>query len=156
MHTSCASSPGSAPEGLPGAKVTVLLGEGEEEQPVPCPPLSPSKPVPRVSRGQRAPLACSAEAMMVHCSLDTAAPRQPLGMGMETQRERGPETGESCGQRGVNFTLQPCVCVCVCVCVCLCDPCSPPGSSVHGTLQARILEWVAVYPFSRGSSPPRD
>ena len=28
--------------------------------------------------------------------------------------------------------------------------CSPPGSSVHGILQARILEWVA-YPFSRGS-----
>ena len=27
----------------------------------------------------------------------------------------------------------------------------PPGSSVHGTLQARILEWVAM-PFSRGSS----
>ena len=32
---------------------------------------------------------------------------------------------------------------------------SPPGSSVHGILQARILEWVAV-PFSRGSSRPRD
>ena len=33
------------------------------------------------------------------------------------------------------------------------DPvdCSPPGSSVHGILQARILEWVAI-PFSRGSS----
>ena len=33
--------------------------------------------------------------------------------------------------------------------------CSPPGSSVHGISQARILEWVAV-PFSRGSSQPRD
>ena len=32
---------------------------------------------------------------------------------------------------------------------------SPPGSSVHGILQARILEWVAV-PSSRGSSRPRD
>ena len=29
--------------------------------------------------------------------------------------------------------------------------CSPPGSSVHGILQARVLEWVAV-PSSRGSS----
>ena len=29
--------------------------------------------------------------------------------------------------------------------------CSPPGSSVHGILQARILEWAAI-PFSRGSS----
>jgi len=33
--------------------------------------------------------------------------------------------------------------------------CSLPGPSVHGILQARILEWVAV-PFSRGSSQPRD
>ena len=31
-------------------------------------------------------------------------------------------------------------------CLTLCDPvdCSPPGSSVHGILQARILEWVAI------------
>ena len=33
--------------------------------------------------------------------------------------------------------------------------CSPPGSSVHGIFQARILEWVAIS-FSRGSSQPRD
>ena len=33
--------------------------------------------------------------------------------------------------------------------------CSPPSSSVHGILQARILEWVAIS-FSRGSSQPRD
>ena len=33
--------------------------------------------------------------------------------------------------------------------------CSPPGSSVHGIFQARILEWVAML-FSRGSSQPRD
>ena len=39
----------------------------------------------------------------------------------------------------------------------LCDPTdwSPPGSSVHGILQARIVEWVAIL-FSRGSSPPKD
>ena len=43
------------------------------------------------------------------------------------------------------------------LCPTLCDPtdCSPPGSSVHGILQARILEWVAM-PFSRGSSQLRD
>ena len=42
-------------------------------------------------------------------------------------------------------------------CLTLCDPvdCSPPGSSLHGILQARILEWVAIS-FSRGSSWPRD
>ena len=38
-------------------------------------------------------------------------------------------------------------------CLTLCDPmdCSPPGSSVHEILQARILEQVVI-PFSRGSS----
>ena len=42
-------------------------------------------------------------------------------------------------------------------CLTLCNPmdCSPPGSSVHGILQARILEWVAI-PLSKGSSQPRD
>ena len=42
-------------------------------------------------------------------------------------------------------------------CLTLFDPmdCSPPGSSVHGILQARILECVAI-PFFRGSSWPRD
>ena len=42
-------------------------------------------------------------------------------------------------------------------CLILCDPmnCSLPGSSVHGILQARILEWVAI-PFSSGSSHPRE
>ena len=41
-------------------------------------------------------------------------------------------------------------------CPTLCGPmnCSPLGSSVHGILQVRILEWVAI-PFSRGSSQPR-
>ena len=39
----------------------------------------------------------------------------------------------------------------------LCDPigCSLPGSSVHGILQARILEWLAIS-SSRGSSRPKD
>ena len=43
------------------------------------------------------------------------------------------------------------------LCLTLCHPmdCSPPGSSVHGILQARILEWVAI-PFSRASSWPKD
>ena len=37
-------------------------------------------------------------------------------------------------------------------CPTLCDPMdySPPGSSIHGIFQARILEWVAI-PFSKGS-----
>ena len=65
--------------------------------------------------------------------------------------------------------IYACVCVCVCVyiyiacvlshftTVALCNymDCSPPGSSVSGILQARILEWVAI-PSSRRSSRPRD
>ena len=53
------------------------------------------------------------------------------------------------------------MCVCVCPkslqsCLTLCDPmdCSQPDSSVHGILQARILEWVAT-PSSRGIFPNR-
>ena len=64
--------------------------------------------------------------------------------------------------RNIYWTL-----VCVCgagahakslqLCLTLCNPmdCRPPGSSVHGILQARTLEWVAM-PSSRGSSRPRD
>ena len=42
-------------------------------------------------------------------------------------------------------------------CPTLCNPVdgSPPGSFLHGILQARILEWAAIF-FSRGSSRPRD
>ena len=62
----------------------------------------------------------------------------------------------------MHLYLVVCVCVCVCVlviqlCPILCNlmDCSPPGSSVLGSPQAGILEWVAI-PFSRGSSQPRD
>ena len=50
-----------------------------------------------------------------------------------------------------------CCCLATKSCPTLCDPMdlSPPGSSVHGILQARILHWVAM-PSSRGSSRPRD
>ena len=63
-----------------------------------------------------------------------------------------------------NHTIQ-CYQLCVGVCGCsifqscptLCNPadCSPPGSSVHGILQVRMLEWLAIS-FSRGASQPRD
>ena len=53
--------------------------------------------------------------------------------------------------------LSVCVCSVAQSCPTLGDPvgCSPPAPSVHGILQARVLEQVAV-PFSRGSSRPRD
>ena len=49
------------------------------------------------------------------------------------------------------------VCACMPSRAGLCGPmdCIPPGSSVHGILQARILEWVAM-PSSRGSFRPQD
>ena len=55
-----------------------------------------------------------------------------------------------------EMTVKECMCVCVCVCVCVCSgpqlcptlcdtmDCSPPGFSVHGIFQVRILEWVAI------------
>ena len=50
-----------------------------------------------------------------------------------------------------------CLCIVSQLCPTLCDSmdCSPPGSSVNGTLQASILEWAAIL-FSRGSSWLRD
>ena len=56
-----------------------------------------------------------------------------------------------------NWCMCLCACLVVQLCPILCDPldCSPPGSSVHGISQARILEWVSIS-SSRGSSWPRD
>ena len=81
---------------------------------------------------------------------------------------------------GINNNISPilsqcfqntvCICVCVCrgglegavcsvtqLCLTACDPmdCSPPGSSVHGIFQARILEWAAIS-YSRVSSWPKN
>ena len=55
------------------------------------------------------------------------------------------------------YTMEYCCCLVTKSCLTLCDPmdCSPPGFSVHGISQARILEWVAM-PSSRASSQPRD
>ena len=56
------------------------------------------------------------------------------------------------------FSLPACMCAqWPQSCLTLCDPmdCNPPGPSVHGILQARILEWVAIS-FSRGFYQPRD
>ena len=63
-----------------------------------------------------------------------------------------------CTVEWLSYTF--CCCCCWLVtqsCPILCSPtdCNPPGSSVHGILQARILEWVTI-PFSRGSSRPRN
>ena len=56
-----------------------------------------------------------------------------------------------------SWTIKKAECEVTQSCPTLCDPvdCSPRGSSVHGILQAGVLEWVAIS-FSRGSSRPRD
>ena len=61
---------------------------------------------------------------------------------------------------GRFFTTSATCCWCCSVALVVsdfCDPmdCNPPGSSVYGILQAKILEWVAI-PSSRASSPSRD
>ena len=67
-----------------------------------------------------------------------------------SQQGRREKAGTSGVRRECSYHLKALVAQ---SCSTLCDPmnCSPPGSSVHGILQARILEWVAI-PFSRGSS----
>ena len=60
-------------------------------------------------------------------------------------------------QYRLHLTYRCCCWLVAQSCPTLCDPtrCSLPGSSVHGVLQARTLEWVAIS-LSRGSSRPRD
>ena len=82
---------------------------------------------------------------MINLKTETGIIFSPLGKLNESKTSHR-WTGRRCGARAVAQS-----------CPTLCDPmdCSPPGSSVHGLLQARTLEWVAM-PSSRGSSRPRD
>ena len=70
-----------------------------------------------------------------------------------TALKRGSCVGEEWESDGV--TVWGCChrCLVVQLCLTLCDSmdCNPPGSSVHGILQVRILEWIAIS-VSRGSS----
>ena len=95
--------------------------------------------------------------------------QQPHGYQMERQKEHRSLMIQLMGQNQqeaqlpLNFLHLKCNtfpsdCVLVAQsCLTLCDPmdCSLPGSSVHGILQARILQGVAIS-FSRGFSQPRD
>ena len=79
---------------------------------------------------------------------DPSLPRQPCvdagSMLFSMMSHSGPTYQCVCAK-----SLQPCLTLCDAM------DCSPPDSSVHGNLQARILEWIAM-PSSRGSSRPRD
>ena len=103
--------------------------------------------------------------------------RKETMIGSEPDREEEEESGSGWGRRETPQTSQQYLCcflsevpflheshVHVCAlsqslqsCLTLCDPMDYrlSGSSVHGILPARILEWVAT-PSSRGSSRPRD
>ena len=83
----------------------------------------------------------------LQCDVDWGRVRQ-------CRRQRRLASGK---EKGVPFSWGLRMCKLLQSCLTLCNPvdCSPPGSSLHGILQARMLEWVAM-PSSRGSSPPRD
>ena len=74
----------------------------------------------------------------------------PLGEGMELIKESAGGMLEYWESSVVCAKLLQ-----LCLTLCYSMDCCPPGSSVHGILQTRILEWVAM-PSSRGSSKPRD
>ena len=95
--------------------------------------------------------------------LATEAFQTVANQGREGKQRQGRSSQETIWQPWgrVCVPLQgmpACVCaVSLQLCLTLCDTmdCSLPGSSVHGVLQARILEWAAIS-SSRGSSQPRD
>ena len=101
--------------------------------------------------------------VLVQCFGETLAVCLPWGWGGPAGTGRYGLNGcfpqNSCvGALTPNVRVLSChCCVAAQSCPTLCDPmnCSPPGSSVHGILQARTLEGVAM-PSSRGPSRPRD
>jgi len=91
---------------------------------------------------------CSSGSPHLHLWLTSHVPTLPGHCRCETPQPRDPlwSVVDSTHVRAMLFQSFPTLCDPVCY--------SSPGSSVHGSLQARILEWVAL-PSSRGSSPPR-
>ena len=121
------------------------------------------------------PIDCSPPGSSVHGILQARILQWvaiPFSRGSFQSKDWTPVSFIACRFFTIWDTREASVCVCVCVCVCACvhvkllqscptlcnpmDPmdCSPPGSSVHGNLQTRILEWIAM-PSSKGSSQPR-
>ena len=89
----------------------------------------------------------------------TAAYQAPASLGFSRQEYWSGVPLSSLRKVQITSFIRPCMCVCSVTqsCLTLCDPldCSPPGSSVHGIFQVRILEWVAIS-SSRGYSWHRD
>ena len=88
------------------------------------------------------------------CSGPKNSPMRCDWRGWNQTEGRGART-ESQAEEGKDPTQRGRACLLAQLCLTFRDAmdCSPPGSSVHGILQARMLEWVAIS-FSRGSSRP--
>ena len=86
-------------------------------------------------------------------ALNSSTAPQCLSKDPSSVQHKRPFRAESLTSRLTPWPQLPCESEVAQSCPTLCDPvdCSPPGSSIHGILQARILEWVAIS-FSRGSS----
>ena len=84
-------------------------------------------------------------------------PLRATGKGLGRGWLAGEEAAPECEGKGTSagWSPQSHRCVCSVVSNSATPDCHPPGSSVHGTSQARILERVAIS-YSRGSSQPRD
>ena len=70
----------------------------------------------------------------------------------EAQRPNITHLQLACSKCGLHVCMHACACAVVSDSLQLMD-CSPPGSSVHGILQARILEWVAISYSRRPTNP---
>ena len=111
---------------------------------------------------------CNLWILREHSSANTANKRKPVKQVMAhlynrinaiepLKNKAAPKSWNSMSWNHPQDIYSGCCCLAASHVWLFCDPinCSLPGSSIHGILQARILEWVAI-PFSRGSSWPRD
>ena len=137
----------------------------------PSHPLSsPSPPAPNPSQHQSFPMsqhfAWGGQSTGVS-ALTSFVPKKPQGwspsellVGSPCSPRDSQESSPTAQIKGINSLALSFIVISAQLlqsCPTLCDPMdySPPGFSVCGILQARILEWAAI-PFSRGSSQPRD
>ena len=146
----CLPFPGTRLSQVPAPSGPRSMGEGMEQDPVPKQELKPAAPFPsRPAFPPQSPL--PSQPTVLDGSSPPQSPSIPEG--------RTPGASASLkthGPRALSSVIIRCLLVTQsCPTLCHTMDCSLPGSSVHGILQARILEWVGI-PFSRGSSPPRD
>ena len=150
-----------------GPLKTASPGEAQESVPVEtscycCPLHSPGGP--GGPRGPGTPANTVSTAAEASCTSPPAGRAEwPVTHGTGPAGLSPPEPGRAAPTLlGLTHLLLPRLrgapsCVVTQPCPTLCDSIGwgPPGSSVHGILQARVLEWVAIS-FSRRSSQPRD